>query len=81
MRFLSILASILGPNMGSPKVGPLDIFSAFSSRYVQDAPRRVQDVSRTPLSPPKTPPRHPRLPKDTSELTQIALKHPKSATI
>ena len=41
----------------SKKPIPLDIFSTFSPRHVQDAPRRLQDTSKMPLRPSKKPPR------------------------
>ena len=63
MRFLLILASILGPNMGSPKVGPLDIFSIF----FQDASKTPQDV---PKSAPRAPQEAPRVPQEQPKVTQ-----------
>ena len=41
----------------SKKSTPLNLFSTFSPRHVQDAPRRLQDTSKTPPRPPKTSPR------------------------
>ena len=48
-----------GSQNPSKKQVPLDIFSTFSPRHVQDAPRRLQDTSKTPLSSPlyRLPPR------------------------
>ena len=63
MRFLSILASILGPNMGSPKLIPLDIFSIF----FQDASKTPQDV---PKRAPKAPQEAPRVPQERPKVTQ-----------
>ena len=63
MRFLSILASILGANMDSPKVVPLDIFSIF----LQDASKMPQHV---PKSVPKAPQEAPRVPQERPKVTQ-----------
>ena len=41
----------------SKKLSPLNVFSTFSPRHVQDAPRRLQDTSKMPLRPSKKPPR------------------------
>ena len=46
-----------GSQNPSKKVIPLNLFSTFSPRHVQDAPRRLQDTSKMPLRPSKKPPR------------------------
>ena len=87
MIFASILALKNPSKSGFPSTFfrrfPQDM-SKMHPRDYQDAPRRLQDTSKTPLRPSKKPPRcrqdTPRKPKDTSKLLQIALKHPKSAT-
>ena len=48
-----------GSQNPSQKWGALHIFSTFSPRHVQDAPRRFQDTSKMPLRPSKKPPRPP----------------------
>ena len=42
-----------GSQKSFQKVVPLDLFSTFSPRHVQDAPRRLQDTSKMPLRPSK----------------------------
>ena len=46
-----------GSQNPSKKQSPLDIFSTFSPRHVQDAPKTPQDASKTPLRLSKKPPR------------------------
>ena len=46
-----------GSQNPSKKQVPLNLFSTFSPRHVQDAPRRLQDTSKMPLRPSKKPPR------------------------
>ena len=46
-----------GSQNPSKKSSPLSLFSTFSPRHVQDAPRRFQDTSKMPLRPSKKPPR------------------------
>ena len=46
-----------GSQNPSKKSSPLSLFSTFSPRHVQDAPRRLQDTSKMPLRPSKKPPR------------------------
>ena len=81
MRIWMIFASILALKTLPKIVGARSLFSIFSPRHVQDAPkmpqdasktppRHLQDASKTPLDSPKTSPSCLKLPWNTPRMPQ-----------
>ena len=79
MIFASILVPKTFPKSADGTRPFFDIFLETRPTCPQDAPRRVQDASKTPPRRLEDPQDAPRQLKDASNLPQTALKHPKSA--